>query len=221
MEALAGKWIYELSELEGIRKAETANVKAFASRSSDRARMAYGYYAEERLRECIFVGTTNDDHYLSDPTGNRRFWPVTTGQIDLEGLRRDRDQLWAEAAAREAEGEAIRLPNELWEAAAAEQAARITRDPWLDRLASVRGEEGNGDVVRASSHYLLTDVLGIDVGRQKPPEATRLGICMRELGWDGPKSMRIAGVNVRGYERPQPEGWVRDGIVGVREKLNK
>lgn len=219
MEALAGKWIYELSELEGIRKAETAKVKAFASRGSDRARMAYGYFPEERPRECIFIGTTNDDHYLSDPTGNRRFWPVRTEQIDLEALKRDRDQLWAEAAELEAEGEAIRLHKELWEAAAAEQVARTTRHPWMDTLVEVRGEEGNGEVVRASTKYLLGTVLQIEPGRQKPFDQTQLGICMRELGWVGPKSMRIGGVNVRGYERSQPEGWTKDAVVGIRQRL--
>ncbi len=210
MEALVGKWIYELSELEGIRKADTGKVKAFASRGSDRARMAYGYFPEERPRECIFVGTTNDDHYLSDPTGNRRFWPVRTGHIDLASLKRDRDQLWAEAAARETEGEAIRLPAELWQAAAAEQATRVARDPWLDTLEKVRGQEGNGEIVRASSSYLLTNTLRIEAGRQKPFEATRLGACMRELGWVGPKNIRIHGAIVRGYERAQPEGWRPD-----------
>lgn len=210
MEALAGKWIYELSELEGIRKAESTKVKAFASRSSDRARMAYGYFAEERQRECIFIGTTNDDNYLSDPTGNRRFWPCRTGKIDLEGLDRDRDQIWAEAAVLEAAGEPIRLPKALWAAAEAEQAARTAADPWLDTLANVRGEEGNGTTVKASTSHLLTQMLGIEVGRQRHPDATRLGVCMRKLGWDGPKSMRVHGVNVRGYERPQPENWRPD-----------
>lgn len=210
MEALAGKWIYELGELEGIRKAESTKVKAFASRSSDRARMAYGYFAEERPRECIFVGTTNDDHYLSDPSGNRRFWPVRTGAIDLEALVRDRDQLWAEAASLEAAGEPIRLPRELWEAASVEQAERTAHDPWLDTLAGVRGEEGNGTTVKASTKHLLTYILNLEVGRQRHPDATRLGACMRALGWDGPKSMRVHGVNVRGYERPQPEDWRPD-----------
>ncbi|CAD5273079.1 Virulence-associated E family protein (fragment) [Bosea sp. 62] len=210
MEAMAGKWIYELSELEGLRKADAAKVKAFASQGSDRARMAYAYFADERPRECIFIGTTNDDHYLSDPTGNRRFWPVRTGAIDLEALARDRDQLWAEAAVLEAADEPIRLSQELWEAASAEQAARTAFDPWLDTLASVRGEEGNGTTVKASTKHLLSYVLNIEVGRQKHPDATRLGACMRALGWDGPKSMRVHGVNVRGYERPQPDDWKPD-----------
>ncbi len=169
--------------------------------------MAYAYFREDRARECIFIGTTNDSHYLTDQTGNRRFWPVKTARIDLEGLRRDRDQLWAEAAHREAAGEPMTLPPELWETAAVEQAARTMRDPWLDILEKEQGQEANETTVRISSSYLLTDTLRIEPGRQKPSDQTRLGVCMRLLGWDGPKRMRVDGHNVRGYERPKPDGW--------------
>jgi predicted P-loop ATPase len=95
MEALEGVWILEIAELEGISRADTAKVKAFASRSDDNARPAYARFKEKRPRQTIFIGTTNDDKYLRDMTGNRRFWPVKIGQIDLEALARDRDQLWA------------------------------------------------------------------------------------------------------------------------------
>ena len=64
-------------------------------------RLAYGRLTHEAPRHFIVVGTTNDERYLIDNTGNRRFWPVRVGDIDLEALARDRDQLWAEAAARE------------------------------------------------------------------------------------------------------------------------
>lgn len=207
VEMLEGVWLYELGELEGLGRADVAKVKAFASRQTDRARMAYAYFREDRARECIFIGTTNDSHYLTDQTGNRRFWPVKTARIDLEALRRDRDQLWAEAAHREAAGEPITLPQELWETAAVEQAARTMRDPWLDILEKEPGQEANKTTVRVSSTYLLTEALQIEPGRQKPSDQTRLGVCMRLLGWDGPKRMRVDGHNVRGYERSKPEGW--------------
>jgi len=106
LELTKGVWIFELSELEGLGKRDVSHVKAFCSRTHDKARPAYGYVPVERGRTCIFIGTTNGD-YLADESGNRRFWPVATTDIDLDALERDRNQLWAEAAAAEATGETL------------------------------------------------------------------------------------------------------------------
>ena len=138
MEALEGMLIVELSELEGMHKSDIAKVKAFLSRAEDRARPAYGRNREHRPRTCVFIGTTNDQNYLRDPTGNRRFWPVAVTSIDLDGLQRDRDQIWAEAAHLEAQGAKIELEPALYEAAAILQMERVEVDPWFDLLADVQ-----------------------------------------------------------------------------------
>jgi len=90
-----------------MRKAEVESLKSFLSRPLDKARKAYGRISEERLRECVIIGTINSDRYLSDSTANRRFWPVKISAFDLEKLEADRDQLWAEAVHYEAQGESI------------------------------------------------------------------------------------------------------------------
>ena len=56
--------------------------------------------------------------YLRDTTGNRRFWPVRVGKIDLAQVKEDRDQLWAEACELEASGEPLVIPEALWPDAA-------------------------------------------------------------------------------------------------------
>jgi Virulence-associated protein E len=101
-EALQGVWIYELAELEGMRKADVTHIKLFASKTHDKARPAWGHTVVDRPRRTVFCATTNEDDYLRDPTGNRRWWPVAISRIDLDGVARDRDQLWAEAAFAEA-----------------------------------------------------------------------------------------------------------------------
>ena len=63
----------------------------------DKFRPSYGRAEVSRPRQCVFVGTTNEDQYLSDVTGNRRFWPIKVGHVSLEWIRANRDQLWAEA----------------------------------------------------------------------------------------------------------------------------
>ena len=134
-EYLEGVWLFELGELSGFHRTDANKLKSFASRQVDRARPAYGRSRVDRPRRCIFIGTTNDPEYLQDPTGNRRFWPFTPGKIDLEAVRRDRDQLWAEAAAAEAKGEVLTIPEALWPDVEARQQSRLLSDPWEEALA--------------------------------------------------------------------------------------
>jgi hypothetical protein len=90
-------WIVEFGELETFRKSEETARKTFLSQRVDKFRKPYGYEVLDYPRRCVFVGTTNKTDYLRDETGNRRYWPVESGEVDIAGLRRDRDQLWAEA----------------------------------------------------------------------------------------------------------------------------
>jgi predicted P-loop ATPase len=121
IESLRGRWIVEAAELSGMRRADIEHLKSFLSRQIDRARMAFGHFVLEVPRQCIIVGTTNVVEYLKDTSGNRRFWPVRIQQFKIAALRHVRDQLWAEAAAREAAGASIRLDPKLWPKAAEEQ----------------------------------------------------------------------------------------------------
>jgi predicted P-loop ATPase len=71
-EAVQGVWIYEIGELEGMTKHDVTAIKLFLSKTHDRARPAFGRARVDRARRCVFAGTTNDDKYLRDTTGNRR-----------------------------------------------------------------------------------------------------------------------------------------------------
>jgi hypothetical protein len=219
-EAVQGVWIYEIGELEGMTKHDVTSIKLFLSKTHDRARPAFGRARVDRARRCVFAGTTNDDKYLRDTTGNRRVWPVKAhGLIDLEGVRRDRDQLWAEAAAMEASGEPLTLPPELWSVAHEVQEARLAHDPWQDliesHLAGLRedkvkngefavGIDDNGDRQwRVASNYLLGPmVLGIPVAGQTPTTTRRLAEVMRALGWVKPPIvLRVGTKACRAYTK--------------------
>jgi predicted P-loop ATPase len=103
--SIQGKWVVEIAELESFRgKAQTA-IKAFLSRRIDHFRAPYGRIAEDHPRRTVFVGSTNAETFLSDPTGSRRLWVVEAQHVDVLGLRRERDQLWAEAVIRYRRGE--------------------------------------------------------------------------------------------------------------------
>jgi Virulence-associated protein E len=197
-ELLAGVWLYEIAELSNIRKTEVEHMRSFVSRTVDRARKAYGHFRVDAPRTPIFFATTNNDQYLKE--ADRRFWPVKTTTIDIEALKRDRDQLWAEASMQEP-GTSIVLRQELWKAASVEQEAREEHDPWYDKLTNAVGTVEYGEE-RVSSTDLLETVLGIHVSKQRDIDYKRLGKCMRKLGWNGPKKTKIAGKDVKGYTRP-------------------
>lgn len=225
-ELLRGRWIVEMAELVGLRKVDAERFKNFASKTHDSARPAYGRGVENLPRRCLIIGTTNESSYLQDSTGNRRFWPVATGRIDLEGLRRDRDQLWAEAADAEAAGEALTIDPQLWGVAAVRQEERLIRDPWEDVLEDLAPCAG-GEVVevrgelRASSDYLLRQKLGLDVGRVHIADSKRLSDVMHRLGWEGPDVLRFGGKTKRGYRKPRPSllAWLDRPLSAIREVI--
>ena len=203
IEQIGGRWIVEMGELKGMRRGEVEHVKSTLSRRVDKARLAYGRMPVEQPRQCVFFGTTNDSAYLRDMTGNRRFWPVKVDRFDLKALRRDRDQLWAEAAALEAQGESIRLPEHLWAVAGEHQAAREHMDPFLEILSErLEGMEGK---VRGSDVW---EAVGFgDPSKRNQDHNVRLSGVMQKLGWRRPASkLRFDG-------KPQ-HAWVK-GPEGV------
>jgi len=191
---LRGKWIVELNELEQFRKSEIETVKAFITRRVERFRPAYGRNEIAYPRQCVFAGTTNSDHYLVDDTGNRRFWPVTCDRIEIRRLKRDRDQLWAEAVVRYEKGERWYLDEEVEGLAAKQTEKRKVRDPWHDEIVTLlsRGELRNKNELRPG--HVLT-ALGVPTEKFTAQQAVRVGRILRVLGW--PKKPTNSKVYVR------------------------
>jgi predicted P-loop ATPase len=206
IETLAGRWIVEAAEMKGMRKGDIEHLKAFLSRRIDRARMSYGRLVTEVPRQCVIIGTTNSERYLRDGTGNRRFWPVRVQRCDLAALRRDRDQLWAEAAQAEAKGESIRLDPALYSAAGDEQEERRIEDPWVGMIDAALGDL-NGKVT-VEDIWLIVNV---PEGMRTQEHNARLGDAMRELGWQHTRR-RDGGTRYYVYARGgdgERELWIR------------
>jgi predicted P-loop ATPase len=180
-------------------RGEVEHVKALLSRRSDRARLSYDRIPSEVARQCIIIGTTNSEEYLKDMTGNRRFWPVRVKRFDPSALKRDLAQLWGEAAAAEAAGESIRLDPKLYPAASAEQAQRLTNDPYFEILQNYLGDR-NGKISSAD----VWEILGGTAAQRSQDQNSRMGSAMRLLGWKRPNTagtIKIDGKNVMGYVR--------------------
>lgn len=180
MEVLEGAWIVEAGELQGMRKGEVESIKSFLSRPVDKSRLAYGRITTRRPRRFIIIGTTNSDRYLKDATGNRRFWPVKVGVIDVEKLRAERDQLWAEAAQREAAGESIRLDPSLWGEAAEAQGHREEVNAFQSFLEPLL--DGWTGSLRVEDVWVA--VGRPDVAQRSQGDVAGLGAAMKRLGWE-------------------------------------
>lgn len=134
-ELLQGVWIVEIGELEAYGKTDIKAVKQFLSKCDDQYRAAYARKTEKHLRRCVFFGTTNENEYLKDPTGNRRFWPVDAGiQAPTKSVFKDLTeseirQIWAEAAMRWRCGEPLFLDARMEEEAEKRRSIVMERDP--------------------------------------------------------------------------------------------
>ncbi len=197
IEKSTGVWIFEAGELHSKGRKDIESLKAALSRYSDGpVRLAYGRKATTVERQFITIGTTNQTTgYLTDSTGNRRFWPVSVGRFNIPALRADRDQLWAEASVREATGESIRLARELWPVAASHQEARRLEDPWEEVIEPLI--EGL-DKIPSSA---LWDALGkSEVVHRVQADNYRLGSVMQHFGFKT-KMIKFDGKPVRGYAK--------------------
>jgi hypothetical protein len=135
IEKTSGKWIIEMPELDGMNRRDAGRVKSFVTTTHDKSRLAYARFAVERPRQFVLFGTTNDKEFLSDLTGNRRWWIVGTGTIDSAGLAEVRDMLWAEAVQAEPAENLWLDDPELSAAAAAIAGQAVDYGAWFNLLA--------------------------------------------------------------------------------------
>lgn len=206
---MQGKWGIEVSEMSSFSKAETNRIKAALSRRVDRFRAPYERFVAEHPRQCVLVGTTNPvDGYFKDPTGGRRFWPVTCGTIDVEAIEHDREQLWAEAVHRFENrgtgGSPWWLAPDENELAKVEQRARMEVDPWETVI-----RRKLADLIVPPHFVLVNDImqdwLSISVDRRDKGMQMRVAAMLKSMGWTADQK-KVNGVNERIWWNPDVEG---------------
>lgn len=189
VDKIQGFWFIEFGELAGLRRAELEYVKDFITESVDVARPAYGRTRQKFKRQCVFIGTTNPESgvgYLKDQTGNRRYWPVYCTKCDIEALKRDRDQLFAEAVVRYKSKEKHYFTDDaLIKEAEQQQLSRLEIDPWGDAIYDFI--EDRRKVLREPTIITTNDIidqcLNIPTSRTNRSERIRVTNIMRLLGY--------------------------------------
>jgi predicted P-loop ATPase len=178
---LRGKWLVEVSELAAFSKTEVEALKAFITRREERYRPPFGRHDVIEPRQCVFVGTTNQDAYIKDPTGGRRFWPVRCTEVDDKGLAAVREQLFAEAVVR------FKAGDRHWPTAADEakyfrpqQEKRREDDPWVETIRKALDERP--EMTRFTVSAVATSILGFDgASRLGTADARRITNALKEL----------------------------------------
>jgi len=184
--AVGHSWIIEWSELESVRRSNSGAVKSFLSRRVEHYRPPYGREIVDIPRSCVIVGTTNEDQFLQDTTGNRRYMVIPVGQsIDTDAIEQMRDQLWAEAVVRHGYGEAWHLSREESSQQAAVNAELVAEDPWSPQISRwlPRGSSFSTVGHTVSLAEVLRSCLEIPVERHSRASQMRVAQILSEMGW--------------------------------------
>jgi predicted P-loop ATPase len=196
-------WISEWAELETVfKRKEQSLVKSLLSSSVDNLRRPYGRDVESFKRRSVIVGTTNEPEFLSDPTGDRRYWVVPVSKIiPVEVLEQERDAIWAAAVSLYRSGCQWHLTDD--ESALQSEFAEQFRmqDAWhqivvdyLDRF--------NLSMVNVNS--ILKEALHIDEERFGHKEKMRVSDILKSLGWS-PALKTLDGKKRRVWEAPSEQ----------------
>lgn len=196
---IQGVWLYEMGELSGMGKADTNSVKNFLSSQVDKFRPSHARHVVRRPRQCAFIGTTNDKDCLSDPTGDRRFWVVTTRVermgIDLVLVRAEHEQVWAEAVVAYRAGERWHLSRETDGLRHEANATYRREDPLTQSVASYAERE----TFFTPADYWAS--LDLPLTQLTASVVSRIGLIMAELDTHEHVQVRRGGARVRGYRR--------------------
>lgn len=206
---LHGNLVVEIEELDSFRKAESVTIKRMLSTTSDKFRKPYGANVSENPRTNIFVGTTNRKDYLSDSTGNRRFWPIDVQFVKFEELEKDRDQLFAEAYVREQTGEKhwevdFTHLDEIYESRMnIDRDDSVDSDPWFGPVSEYASRVSVFNVYE----FLIDPIKGFDmkpgmVGRKEKNRVTKI---IKYLGFKSETKYSDDGKKYRAWFRQQPQ----------------
>jgi len=219
---LHSAWIHEWGELESVfKRKETSQVKAFLTSRSDTFREPWGRTTKKHPRISIIVGTTNTDDFLSDPTGDRRYWVIPIQhRICLELLERERDVLWAAAVHAYKQGYQWELTDEEKAESSRRNKQFQSEDPWFSQVSLYLDVH---DQVRVTD--VLREAINLELSKQDRIAQMRIADILKQLGWEK-QHTKLGKIWVKGEKgshgsHQEIEGNPRQGSNGDYHLLEK
>ncbi|MCP9882002.1 hypothetical protein KBY65_05860 [Cyanobium sp. Alchichica 3B3-8F6] len=215
-------WIYELAELESVTgRKEAGRLKNLITTRADLVRVPYGRTSERMPRQSVFCATVNEDTFLRDDTGNRRYWvvPVEGGEpLDREGLLAARDGIWKAAVAAYRAGALPVLSAEMELLSAQQNEDFNAQDPWVEMVrAWMAGDPMHrwdpdrdpSTVIYSPDRPVATADVIYSAGLRRPDQIgkadqMRAAAVLRQLGFKQGKQQRVDGRAMRLWEPSQP-----------------
>jgi len=179
--SMMGAWCVELAEFIAIAKRDQNTVKGMLSMKSDRVVLPYAKMASDHPRQCIFFGTINpgESGYLTDATGNRRYWPVAVTKADCEKIADRRDQIWAEAYRAWQAGDQWWLTDDEEVLAAMQVGQREKDDVWDEVLEQKLIAQG----IYSTTIAAALQAIGVPNERMDEKAKDRIAASLRRLGF--------------------------------------
>jgi len=179
-------WICELGELDAtFRKSDISRLKAFITESTDEFRAPYARKSSKFQRRTVFYASVNNEEFLNDPTGNRRFWPIRTDKVHHDH-NINMQQLWAEVYQWYKSGEKWWLSDEEFKGVTEHNENFTTEEPWVIRLQEMSDWNDSDNITAKPFVNKLTSTeIAMLLGVKHPTKAdvTRIGIAAAKLGW--------------------------------------
>jgi predicted P-loop ATPase len=209
-----GKLIVEIAEMANFSKKDEGELKKWLSMTDDEYRVPYERNNRIFARQFIVAGTINPiDGYLKDPTGNRRYWPVMCTNFDIEALRADKDQLWAEAVHVYKKGESLYLDEALYDKANKAASHRFATDTWADAISELIADKKDISIDE------ILKGLGFETRNTNDVHAKRIGRIMTQKGWER-RQKRVGHERVRVWVRPDAAAAIEDIVEPKQIELS-
>ena len=182
-------WMVEWAELETMfKRKDISAVKSFLTTTKDLIRPPYGRDTREFKRQCVIVGTTNEDVFLKDPTGSRRFWVIPVQKpIPIDLLEQERDRIWAAAYALYKAGEQWHLTREESQQQAILNEYFQEVDPWQEYV-----WDYIKDRIKVSTREILETCIKKELRDTDKKDEMRIATILKSLGWERGKQGRDA-----------------------------